>query len=149
MVRLFIRPAIYHQSRATLNRHSPFTVHHLLLVNVSAPSVSGEGGRRAPRAVGARGRLPPLDLEDGDGLDAVLNHDGRARVELALGLFGGPRRRVAQEDLARQRVLLQPRGEVDRVADGRVFRPPLRADVAHGRHARVQADADGDLAQAL
>src|ERR1043165_1422033 len=107
------------------------------------PSARGEVYGRVARAVG--GRLPPLDLEDGDGLDAVLDRDGRARAELAAGAFGFARRRVAQKYLAGPRVLLQARGEVDGVADGRVLGAALRADVADGRHARVQADADGEL----
>src|ERR1044071_10517595 len=77
----------------------------------------------------------PVHLEDRDGLDAVLDGDGRARVEAAVGPLGGARRGVAQDDLAGQRVLLQTRREVDRVADGRVLRAPLRADVADGRPA--------------
>src|SRR2546423_1553129 len=114
-----------------------------------ATSVSGEGRRGASAVACARGRLMPVHLEDGHGLDAVLDHDGRARAELAVRLLGGLRRCVAQEDLSGQRVLLQPRGEVDRVADGRVLAAALRADVADGGDARVQSDADGDFAQAV
>src|SRR5690349_19915269 len=86
----------------------------------------------------------PVHFKNRDGLDAVLDGDGRARAEVAAGPFGGARRRLAQDDLAGQRVLFESRREVDRVADGRVLRAPLRADVADRGDARVKADADGD-----
>src|SRR5436309_664878 len=112
------------------NSQRPLTIDHS--PDLFPPSARGVVDGFAPRV--ARRRLPPLDLEDGDGLDAVLDGDGRARVELAPGALGGARRRVAQKYLARQRVLLEARGEVHGVADGRVLRAALRADVAHGRH---------------
>src|ERR1051326_3058429 len=58
-------------------------------------SVSNEGRRGAAGVACARLHLPVVNLEDGHGLDAVLDGDGRARAELAVGLLGCARRRVA------------------------------------------------------
>ena len=49
----------------------------------------------------------------------------------------------------RDGVRFEPRGEIDRVADRRVFGPPFGADVADRRLAGVQADADRNLCQTL
>src|SRR5215213_6638165 len=93
--------------------------------------------------------LPPVHLEDGDGLFAVLDRDGWARAEFAARFGGRARRGVAQDYLAGRGVLLQTRREVDRVADGRVLGAPLRADVAHGGDAGVEPDADGYLGESV
>ena len=98
----------------------------------------------AGRGLQTRPRRPrPRQLVDLHGLGEPLHRHGTERLHLDVAL--GQRQRVGRDhDRAGIGELLHPRGQVRRLADGRVVHVQVAADGAHDDLARVQPDADPD-----